>query len=98
MPASDAPPVLLLHGFAASADRTWRDNGWVDLLGDLGRDVLAVDLLGHGDADKPHDPAASADLEARDPGQPLAGLQRPMVTDGERRGAGERDGRADEQR
>lgn len=65
MPAPDAPPVLLLHGFAASADRTWRDNGWVDLLGDLGREVLAVDLLGHGDADKPHDPAAYADLEAR---------------------------------
>ena len=65
MPASDAPPVLLLHGFAASADRTWRDNGWVDLLGDLGREVLAVDLLGHGDADKPHDPAAYGELEAR---------------------------------
>lgn len=65
MPASAAPPVLLLHGFAASADRTWRDNGWVDLLGDLGREVLAVDLLGHGDAEKPHDPSAYADLEAR---------------------------------
>ena len=62
--ASTAPPVLLLHGFAASADRTWRDNGWVDLLGDLGREVLALDLLGHGDADKPHDPEAYADLES----------------------------------
>ena len=57
------PPVLLLHGFATSAARTWRDNGWIDLLNDVGRDVIAVDLLGHGEADKPHDPAAYADLE-----------------------------------
>lgn len=64
MAAPDAPPVLLLHGFAASFDRTWRDNGWVDLLGDLGREVVAVDLLGHGDAPKPHDPAAYAGMEA----------------------------------
>jgi pimeloyl-ACP methyl ester carboxylesterase len=57
------PAVLLVHGFATSADRTWRDNGWIDLLGDVGREVIAVDLLGHGQADKPHDPAAYAALE-----------------------------------
>jgi pimeloyl-ACP methyl ester carboxylesterase len=56
--------VLLVHGFATSAERTWRDNGWIDLLEDAGRAVIAVDLLGHGAADKPHDPAAYADLEA----------------------------------
>lgn len=61
----DAPPVLLLHGFAASFDRTWRENGWVDLLADVDRRVVAVDLLGHGSADKPHDPAAYAALEAQ---------------------------------
>src|SRR4030081_3905838 len=59
-----APPVLLLHGFATSAQRTWGDNGWIDLLRDVGREVLAIDLLGHGEADKPHDSAAYADLEA----------------------------------
>jgi pimeloyl-ACP methyl ester carboxylesterase len=58
------PAVLLVHGFATSADRTWGDNGWIDLLRDVGRDVIAVDLLGHGNADKPHDPAAYARLEA----------------------------------
>jgi pimeloyl-ACP methyl ester carboxylesterase len=36
----------------------------VDLLADAGRTTIAVDLLGHGDADKPHDPEAYADLEA----------------------------------
>lgn len=58
-----APPVLLLHGFATSAARTWRDNGWIDLLRDAGREVLAPDLLGHGTAPKPHDPAAYDDVE-----------------------------------
>jgi len=58
------PPVVLVHGFATSADRTWRDNGWIDLLTDTGREVIAIDLLGHGDADKPHDPAAYEQLEA----------------------------------
>jgi pimeloyl-ACP methyl ester carboxylesterase len=56
------PPVLLVHGFASSFERNWREPGWVDLLGDAGREVIGLDLLGHGKADKPHDPAAYADL------------------------------------
>ena len=59
-----APPVLLLHGFATSAESTWRHNGWIDLLADAGREVIAVDLLGHGDAPKPHDPEAYREMEA----------------------------------
>ena len=58
------PPVVLVHGFATSAARTWGDNGWIDLLKDVGRTVIAIDLLGHGEADKPHDPAAYEQLEA----------------------------------
>jgi len=42
------PPVLLLHGLATSAARTWRDTGWIDLLRDEGRHVVAPDLPGHG--------------------------------------------------
>lgn len=57
------PAVVLVHGFATSADRTWRDNGWIDLLADVGRDVIAPDLLGHGSNAKPHDPAAYDRLE-----------------------------------
>lgn len=56
-------PVLLVHGFTTSARRTWAEPGWVDLLRDAGREVIAVDLLGHGDADKPHDPAAYDQVE-----------------------------------
>jgi len=56
-------PVLMVHGFASSFERNWREPGWVDLLAEQGRTVVGVDLLGHGSADKPHDPAAYADLE-----------------------------------
>jgi pimeloyl-ACP methyl ester carboxylesterase len=59
---TDAPAVLLLHGFATSAARTWGENGWLDVLGDTGRTVLAPDLLGHGNAPKPHDPDAYTDI------------------------------------
>jgi pimeloyl-ACP methyl ester carboxylesterase len=58
-----AIPVLMVHGFASSFDRNWREPGWVDLLTEQGRAVIGVDLLGHGSADKPHDPAAYAGLE-----------------------------------
>jgi pimeloyl-ACP methyl ester carboxylesterase len=53
-------PVLLVHGLASSFDLNWREPGWVDLLSDAGREVIGIDLLGHGKADKPHDPAAYA--------------------------------------
>jgi pimeloyl-ACP methyl ester carboxylesterase len=59
------PPVVLVHGFATSAARTWGENGWIDLLSDAGRQVVAPDLLGHGTAPKPHDPAAYDELEDR---------------------------------
>ena len=58
-------PVLLVHGFASSFERNWREPGWVDLLADAGREVIPVDLLGHGEAPKPHDPDAYAALEQR---------------------------------
>ncbi|MFN8051327.1 MAG: alpha/beta hydrolase [Acidimicrobiales bacterium] len=51
-------PILLLHGLATNAQRTWVETGWVDLIGDSGRAVLAPDLLGHGTAPQPTDPAA----------------------------------------
>ena len=57
-------PVVLVHGFASSFERNWREPGWVDLLADAGREVIAVDLLGHGEAPRPTDPAAYADLES----------------------------------
>jgi pimeloyl-ACP methyl ester carboxylesterase len=62
---SSEPPILFVHGFTSSFERGWRQTGWVDLVGDAGRQVIGVDLLGHGDAPKPHEPEAYAALGAR---------------------------------
>lgn len=56
-------PVLLVHGFASSFERNWVEPGWVALLSDAGREVIGVDLLGHGLAERPHAPSAYDDLE-----------------------------------
>lgn len=58
-----APPVVLVHGLGTSAARTWWENGWVDLLSDVGRQVVAPDLLGHATDDPPLDPTAYDALE-----------------------------------
>jgi pimeloyl-ACP methyl ester carboxylesterase len=60
---NESTPVVLLHGFATSSARTWWETGWLDLLTDAGRQTVPIDILGHGKAEKPHDPAAYADLE-----------------------------------
>jgi pimeloyl-ACP methyl ester carboxylesterase len=56
-------PVMLVHGLASSFEHGWRAPGWIDLLADAGRTVVPVDLMGHGSADAPHDPAAYAHIE-----------------------------------
>jgi pimeloyl-ACP methyl ester carboxylesterase len=61
----DACPVLLVHGFASSAEHNWRQPGWLDLLADAGRETVAVDLLGHGRAPRPTSPAEYESVEAR---------------------------------
>ena len=48
----DAPPVLLVHGFGASA-RHWRNQ--VPVLAAAGHRVYAIDLLGFGLSQKPGD-------------------------------------------
>jgi pimeloyl-ACP methyl ester carboxylesterase len=57
-------PVVLVHGLGSSFEHGWRAPGWVDLLADASRRVIPVDLLGHGTADAPHDPAKYVNLEA----------------------------------
>jgi pimeloyl-ACP methyl ester carboxylesterase len=48
-------PVVLVHGLGSSSEHGWRAPGWIDVLADSGRDVLAIDLPGHGPA--AHGPA-----------------------------------------
>ena len=64
MTQDQAPAVLLVHGFASSAEHNWRHPGWLDLLADCGRETIAVDLPGHGTAPKPADPASYQKVEA----------------------------------
>jgi pimeloyl-ACP methyl ester carboxylesterase len=56
-------PVVLVHGLGSSFEHGWRTGGWIDLLGDTGRRVVPVDLLGHGTAPHPHEPDAYAHLD-----------------------------------
>ncbi|HWU74945.1 MAG TPA: alpha/beta hydrolase [Rhodanobacter sp.] len=52
-----AVPVVLHHGFAASAVSNWVLPGIVDALTGAGHSVIAMDARGHGQSGKPHDPA-----------------------------------------
>jgi pimeloyl-ACP methyl ester carboxylesterase len=54
--------VVLLHGFASSFEHNWREPGWFDLLTEAGRDVVEIDLPGHGRGPHATDPAAYADV------------------------------------
>jgi pimeloyl-ACP methyl ester carboxylesterase len=57
--------VVLVHGWGGSFATTWQRSGFTELLADAGRPVIGVDLLGHGEAPKPHEPEAYADLTGR---------------------------------
>ncbi len=59
--------VILVHGFATSAEENWRRLGWYGAFERRGARVAALDLRGHGRSDKPHDAAAyDADVMAAD--------------------------------
>lgn len=53
-------PVVLIHGFQGSANGNWFLNG---IAPELAKDhyVVAIDCRGHGDSDKPDDPAKYGD-------------------------------------
>lgn len=53
-------PIVLVHGFASNIRGNWRATGVVDALVAARRRVLALDCRGHGESEKPHDPAAYA--------------------------------------
>ncbi|SEQ10831.1 Pimeloyl-ACP methyl ester carboxylesterase [Faunimonas pinastri] len=54
----EGEPILLIHGFASNHRVNWMDTLWVRDLLAAGRRVIALDNRGHGQSDKPHDPAA----------------------------------------
>src|SRR5258708_20208781 len=61
------PPVLLVHGFASDYQLNWVGTRWQETLVGAGYRVTGLDCRGHGQSDKPHDPAAYAiDVMAAD--------------------------------
>jgi pimeloyl-ACP methyl ester carboxylesterase len=50
--------ILLVHGFASNRVENWRRLGWYSAFERAGYRLIAPDLRGHGESDKPHDPAA----------------------------------------
>lgn len=51
-------PTLLVHGFGSNHRVNWVSTSWVRDLLAAGRRVIAFDNRGHGESEKPHDPAA----------------------------------------
>jgi len=50
----EGPPIVLVHGFASNRGMNWRAPNWYDTLTKAGRQVIALDVRGHGQSDKPH--------------------------------------------
>ncbi len=58
-PSGDAAgTVVLVHGFATSRAENWRRLGWYGAFERKGFRTVALDLRGHGESAKPHDPEA----------------------------------------
>ncbi len=54
----EGEPIVLVHGFASTAQVNWVHPGWVATLTAAGRRVIALDNRGHGASSKLYDPAA----------------------------------------
>jgi pimeloyl-ACP methyl ester carboxylesterase len=51
-------PVVLIHGYFSDAATNWIRYGHAAAVAAAGRRVIMPDLRGHGESDRPHDPAA----------------------------------------
>jgi pimeloyl-ACP methyl ester carboxylesterase len=78
----DAPDtVLLLHGFSSNRNENWRRVGWLGAFERRRVRAIAFDLPGHGESDKPHDPAAyRIDVLTADVAAALDALDVPSAT------------------
>ena len=54
----EGKPVVLLHGFLSDARTNWIRWGHAAAIAARGFRVIMPDLRGHGESDRPHDPAA----------------------------------------
>ena len=53
----DGSPVVLIHGFGANRTITWANTNWFQTMQRAGHKLIAIDCRGHGQSQKPHDPA-----------------------------------------
>jgi len=56
----DGPPVLMHHGFGSNSATNWVRPGLAAAVAEIGRTAILIDARGHGESDKPHEPAAYA--------------------------------------
>jgi pimeloyl-ACP methyl ester carboxylesterase len=54
----NGPAIVLVHGFSANRNENWQRTGWYGAFERKRMRCLAFDHRGHGESDKPHDPAA----------------------------------------
>lgn len=47
-------PLVLVHGWGVNTQLNWKVSGWIDALAHS-HQVIALDIRGHGDSDKPHE-------------------------------------------
>jgi pimeloyl-ACP methyl ester carboxylesterase len=52
----------MIHGWGGSFEGTWGKTGWADALRKAGREVIGIDVRGHGRTPASHDPADYGDL------------------------------------
>lgn len=56
-PEAEGPAIILQHGFSATTWHEWVQPGIADAIAALGRRVIGLDALGHGNSTRSHDPA-----------------------------------------
>jgi pimeloyl-ACP methyl ester carboxylesterase len=54
----EGQPIVLVHGFASSFQRNWKNTGWVEFLTKHGCQVIGLDVRGHGGSEKLYRPEA----------------------------------------
>ena len=54
----EGDPIVLVHGFASTAQVNWVGPGWITTLKRAGRRAIALDNRGHGQSSKLYDAAA----------------------------------------
>lgn len=59
---SDKPPIVLLHGWGGHYREAWVDSGWESKLEASGRELIKINLPGHGLKSASHDPEDYASI------------------------------------